>query len=143
MDGVWIQIVFILFGVAMIYHKVKKLVSLAEEQNQMLKSFLEGGNSGAALPAIEKGGDKPLSEDVKTGFDPNKTYIVREETPLCKDDNVNNVMTILREGETVEYIETGNLATVKNKTHSMWKVKAEYERVGFCFSGNLEKKIYK
>ena len=66
-------------------------------------------------------------------------YITKQNTRLYEYDTKINVITDLSAGETVEYIETGNLATIESKTHNMWKIRIEDGRVGFCFSAYLEK----
>ena len=147
------------------YFKINKQISLMEEQNNLLKQLLGAstGNFGdvrneannlkncpfcsnkinkKAIVCLFCGKNLLLSEEtVEDSMEIDSDfYIVKQNTRLYQDDKMDSVLTVLRDGETVEYIEAGNLVTIGNITCRMWKVKTEYERVGFCFSGDLEKK---
>jgi hypothetical protein len=87
------------------------------------------------------GRDLPDDKKIEIGDTGSGFYIVKEEMKLYQDDYVyDNVVAVLKNGDVLEYIDSGITATIGNKTNRMWKMKTSDDKIGFCFSGFLEKK---
>jgi hypothetical protein len=71
----------------------------------------------------------------------NATYIVKEKMKLYENrGDYTNVVCILNPDENVSYLETGTTASVRNIPAPMFYIKTSSGKLGWCYSGFLERK---
>jgi hypothetical protein len=67
-------------------------------------------------------------------------YLVKQDLTLFSEPNSNSIeITILKKGDKVSYLEKGKKYTLNGITASWFKIKNQFDTMGWCFSGFLKK----
>jgi hypothetical protein len=122
--------------------QLQLVVALANNTKEIATNLknhdkVTGGIEAARTPMVNP--PDPFKKILK----PTITYIVKEKIKLYEHrGDYTNIVCILNPYETVTYLETGSTVSVRNIPAPMFYVKTSTGKLGWCFSGLLEKREY-